>query len=487
MSTYSPVPSYDFVDLRSEDDSAPVVSFSSASARLVRVPIAYPAELPRVDAKLLVDQSLRAHYECYLCLDVVRVAWGFSGDEADGACRHLVCKECIHDQGRLMGNNSMCCQLCKQNKIKATSLSAMVSGQLSSVKVNCRFDGCDAQYDLLMQFRGVYLHESKCDFKPVKCPNSKCDALVPFKDLATHVTECYKTETECDKCGEVVLVSEMEDHLHSDNGAPCQGLLTCPNRCTLRENKYDVQQPANKRHAQMVDNRAVYDPVLHLTQKDVSVHLQTCPRKEVQCKLCGPQAEAAGAYLLKDEEQHMAKMAPKHFQVMLRKIELLEAESRGSGVILGHKFQNSETATETDYFRNIDGNPAWKADFVFEQNGARPRISLSMKRNGGTDGSMGLLRVLNFRASRDDVDALTEQTYAVRIFIAQCVNGLHDLTRPVAWDVHVVQATRLVTAARSWSSLSLEHLGDRPRDGQRNGTLVLDAQDRFCIGVELMW
>ncbi len=429
--------------------------------------------LPSIAASRIINQEHRDSYECYCCNLIVRNAFGFTGSSG---CGHFLCSECFSRQQST--THSSTCTICRHGE-EAVDISSMVSQQLARVKVECDNEGCSDSFDLLLKFKGVAQHNAVCAHFVVKCPSSLCGARVPRKNLASHVAFCNKAETKCATCAEVMPASDILEHLTPDNNLPCRGFVPCPNKCTLRDNKYNIPEPASKR--QVGSNREPTDPLCHFFRADLVKHRSKCPRNIVQCGQCDE------TFLAKDEEEHQAKAVLKHMASMSRQLAELKKETKNSGFVLGHRFQNKAMEKITDFFTNLDNDLSWRHDITFEPEGARPRVTLSLMRTKGTGGNSftnANLRVLNFRTYRaeDDVGGLntgvTEQTYGLRIVLAQMVDGEHNTDTPLNWDLHVAQSTRSVSQ-RSWSSLSLEHFVEGP--------IVLDHHRRFCIGVELLW
>ena len=87
----------------------------------------------------------------------------------------------------------------------------IVTGYLDGLMVNCEHKerGCVELVELGL----LETHISVCEYKPVTCPNERCEAVVNMADLEEHTSEdCEYRQVYCEECGENMSLKKYGKH-----------------------------------------------------------------------------------------------------------------------------------------------------------------------------------------------------------------------------------------------------------------------------------
>jgi N-acetylneuraminic acid mutarotase len=87
----------------------------------------------------------------------------------------------------------------------------IVTGYLDGLMVNCehRERGCVE----LVELGRLETHISVCEYKPVTCPNERCEAVVNMADLEEHTSEvCEYRQVYCEECDKNMSLKKYGKH-----------------------------------------------------------------------------------------------------------------------------------------------------------------------------------------------------------------------------------------------------------------------------------
>ena len=146
--------------------------------------------------------SVDKNFFCPICTDVLK-------DPVQCHNQHYFCRSCITKHLK----NSQTCPVCME-KLTEEALSKpprIVQDYLDGLVINCEHSerGCAN----LVELCRLEAHVSECVYKPVTCPNEKCDAIVNQEDLDEHTSEvCEYREVYCDECGDKMSVKKFGKH-----------------------------------------------------------------------------------------------------------------------------------------------------------------------------------------------------------------------------------------------------------------------------------
>ena len=146
--------------------------------------------------------SVDKNFFCPICTDVLK-------DPVQCHNQHYFCRSCITKHLE----NSQTCPICME-KLTQEALSKpprIVQDYLDGLVINCEHSerGCAN----LVELGRLEAHVSECVYKPVTCPNEKCDAIVNQADLDEHTSEvCEYREVYCEECDDKMSVKKFEKH-----------------------------------------------------------------------------------------------------------------------------------------------------------------------------------------------------------------------------------------------------------------------------------
>lgn len=138
------------------------------------------------------------------------------------SCGHIFCDYCI--KAKLKEDNS--CPICRK-QIKVNTLYPVMSIEaiLSKKIVKCQSDQCNWTGRLAELWKHI---DSDCKFKAYYCSNVGCFYSCLKSDLIVHLENCNYRLTVCDKCEEMVCVSQLE--MHNLDVCP-KVVINCPKGC----------------------------------------------------------------------------------------------------------------------------------------------------------------------------------------------------------------------------------------------------------------
>ena len=146
--------------------------------------------------------SVDKNFFCPICKDVLK-------DPVQCHNQHLFCRACITEHLK----NSHTCPVCMQ-ELTEEALSKpprIVTGYLDGLMVNCdhKERGCVELVELGL----LETHISVCEYKPVTCPNERCEAVVNMADLEEHTSEvCEYRQVYCEECDENMSLKKYGKH-----------------------------------------------------------------------------------------------------------------------------------------------------------------------------------------------------------------------------------------------------------------------------------
>ncbi|CAB4026994.1 TNF receptor-associated factor 6-like [Paramuricea clavata] len=146
--------------------------------------------------------SVDKNFFCPICTDVLK-------DPVQCHNQHLFCRACITEHLK----NSQTCPVCME-KLTEEALSKparIVTGYLDGLMVNCEHEerGCVE----LVELGCLETHISVCEYKPVTCPNARCEAVVNMADLDEHTSEvCEYRQVYCEECDENMSLKKYGKH-----------------------------------------------------------------------------------------------------------------------------------------------------------------------------------------------------------------------------------------------------------------------------------
>ena len=146
--------------------------------------------------------SVDKNFFCPICTDVLK-------DPVQCHNQHYFCRSCITKHLE----NSQTCPICME-KLTQEALSKpprIVQDYLDGLVINCEHSerGCAN----LVELGRLEAHVSECVYRPVTCPNEKCDAIVNQADLDEHTSEvCEYREVYCEECDDKMSVKKFEKH-----------------------------------------------------------------------------------------------------------------------------------------------------------------------------------------------------------------------------------------------------------------------------------
>ena len=102
-----------------------------------------------------------------------------------------------------------CCPMkCSEFKIKRADINARKL--LNVVILHCH-NYPDCSYTA--NYWELFVHEEKCPFQKIKCPNKPCKFYAKFTELKEHLGKCEFSRIECGFCYTLIARKEFENHL----------------------------------------------------------------------------------------------------------------------------------------------------------------------------------------------------------------------------------------------------------------------------------
>ncbi len=124
-------------------------------------------------------------------------------------CQKSFCYDCLI---LFTENNKNCPFGCNFSEIKFKNSSNAIKNVLSFLKFSCINLDCKNEID----YNEVLLHDEKCEFSNIKCPNIGCFEDVKKPELEKHVKfECEFYNFICNICGNKFNIREFD--LHTNN------------------------------------------------------------------------------------------------------------------------------------------------------------------------------------------------------------------------------------------------------------------------------
>ena len=146
--------------------------------------------------------SVDKNFFCPICTYVLK-------DPVQCHNQHYFCRSCITKHLK----NSQTCPVCME-KLTEEALSKpprIVQDYLDGLVIDCEHSerGCTNLFEL----GRLEAHVSECVYRPVTCPNEKCDTIVNQADLDEHTSEvCEYREVYCEECDDKMSVKKFEKH-----------------------------------------------------------------------------------------------------------------------------------------------------------------------------------------------------------------------------------------------------------------------------------
>ncbi|CAB4019213.1 E3 ubiquitin- ligase NRDP1 isoform X2 [Paramuricea clavata] len=146
--------------------------------------------------------SVDKNFLCPICTDVLK-------DPVQCHNQHLFCRACITEHLK----NSQTCPVCME-KLTEEALSKpprIVTNILDGLMINC--DNKERGCVELVELGLLEAHISVCEYKPVTCPNERCEAVVNMADLEEHTSEvCEYRQVFCEECDENMSLKKYRKH-----------------------------------------------------------------------------------------------------------------------------------------------------------------------------------------------------------------------------------------------------------------------------------
>ena len=142
------------------------------------------------------------NFFCPICTDVLK-------DPLQCRNQHYFCQACI----RKHLENSKTCPICleKLTELDLIKPPRIVIDYLNGLVINCDYSdrGCTEVHEL----GSLNNHVQTCCFRPVTCPNRRCETIVNMKDLDQHKTEhCEYRRVYCQECDEEMSIKKYGKH-----------------------------------------------------------------------------------------------------------------------------------------------------------------------------------------------------------------------------------------------------------------------------------
>ncbi|CAB4019212.1 E3 ubiquitin- ligase PDZRN3-like [Paramuricea clavata] len=136
--------------------------------------------------------SVDKNFFCPICTDVLK-------DPVQCHNQHLFCRACITEHLK----NSQTCPVCMQE------LTEEALSKPRPVATTDKERGCVELVELGL----LETHISVCEYKPVTCPNERCEAVVNKADLEEHTSEDYECrQVFCEECDENMSLKKYGKH-----------------------------------------------------------------------------------------------------------------------------------------------------------------------------------------------------------------------------------------------------------------------------------
>mgnify|MGYP002804108919 FL=1 len=146
--------------------------------------------------------SVDKNFFCPICTDVLK-------DPVQCHNEHYFCRACITKH--LI--NSQTCPVCVE-KVTEESLSKaprIVSDYLDGLMVNC--DHSEQGCSEMVELGHLETHISVCKYRPVTCPNERCQTTVSMAHLEQHTSEnCEYRQVYCEECEDTMLLKKYGKH-----------------------------------------------------------------------------------------------------------------------------------------------------------------------------------------------------------------------------------------------------------------------------------
>ena len=142
------------------------------------------------------------NFFCPICTDVLK-------DPVQCHNQHYFCKACITKHLE----NSKTCPICVE-KLTEENLNKpprIVTDYLDGLIINCDYSerGCTE----FLELGNLTNHTPMCGYRPVTCPNKRCETTVNMKDLEQHrIEHCEYRLIWCQECDEEMSVKKYGKH-----------------------------------------------------------------------------------------------------------------------------------------------------------------------------------------------------------------------------------------------------------------------------------
>ncbi len=146
--------------------------------------------------------SVDKNFFCPICTDVLK-------DPVQCHNEHYFCRSCITKHLK----NSQTCPVCmeKLTEEALTKPARIVTGYLDGLMINC--DHSERGCTELVELGCLETHISVCKYRPVTCPNERCETIVNMADLEQHISEdCEYRQVFCEECDENMSLKKYGKH-----------------------------------------------------------------------------------------------------------------------------------------------------------------------------------------------------------------------------------------------------------------------------------
>nr|ABN04152.1 tumor necrosis factor receptor-associated factor 3 [Branchiostoma belcheri] len=268
-----------------------------------------PSSLPSDDGEGGFDEEfvspLDDRYRCPVCTFILR-------EPRQTGCGHRYCNYCITIT--LKEPTPTCPIDGEELRQDEVFPDLFCIREILMSKVYCRFKKNGCQEILLL--RNLEAHVNECEYAIIDCifKEAGCIITLQRRHLPHHLdSECNYRQEQCSFCGELVAVSQLEDH----EGQVCANIpVVCPNNCGT----------TNIQRAQLEE------------------HFKVCPVAEAECSFSSHGCPFKGrrSALQDHESQSMTE----HFELVTRSLSSLELEHSRTKRELQEKNNETELLKE---------------------------------------------------------------------------------------------------------------------------------------------
>jgi len=150
-----------------------------------------------IDKCQIIDDLIK----CPICLNYLNNPY-----ECE-ICGGLYCEDCLQDW---LKAKKKCPMKCQELKIKRADINCRKL--LNILELRCQnYPECK----FTAKYWDLLVHEEKCNFQKIKCPNYICKYKGSFPDISKHLQTCQFGNIQCGFCKAVIPYTYLNEHLDS--------------------------------------------------------------------------------------------------------------------------------------------------------------------------------------------------------------------------------------------------------------------------------